>query len=171
MRIAQNIDSGMFSGNSVEWETPPHVFDLLDKEFHFTVDVCATSENRKCEKYFDQERDGLRQSWAGEVCWMNPPYRRQVGRWLKKAYEEARSGATVVCLLPSRTDTAWWHDYVMRATEIRLVRGRLYFGDGNGRAPFPSCIVIFRQVSDVFAPVVRSCVFPAKPPRIITHGI
>jgi len=131
-----------FSSKTDLWATPQDFFGKLNDEFRFTLDVCALPENAKCERYYTPEDDGLSQKWSG-VCWMNPPYGRAIGKWVEKAYIAAEEGATVVCLLPARTDTKWWHDYVMRATEIRLVRGRLKFGDGANSAPFPSAIVIF----------------------------
>ena len=134
-----------FSSKTGEWETPQALFDALDAEFHFTLDPCATPENAKCGRYFTKEIDGLAQSWAGETVFMNPPYGREIGKWVRKAFEEWRRGATVVCLLPSRTDTAWWHDYCMKATEIRFIRGRVKFVGGKYAAPFPSAIVIFAQ--------------------------
>ena len=130
--------------NSNEWETPQDLFDELDREFHFTLDPCATDQSAKCQKYFTKKDDGLSKSWAGEVVFMNPPYGREIGKWIKKAHEES-DNATVVCLIPSRTDTAYWHDYVMKGV-IRFIRGRLYFNRVNGEtgpAPFPSAIVIF----------------------------
>jgi len=133
------VNNGLFTSNTDLWSTPQSLFDELDKEFHFTLDVCATDENAKCERYFTKEDDGLSQEWKG-VCWMNPPYGREIGKWIKKAYE---SRATVVCLIPARTDTAWWHDYVMKAKEIRYIRGRLKFGGSKNSAPFPSAIVVF----------------------------
>lgn len=131
-----------FSSKTSEWETPQDFFDLLNSEFHFELDVCAKPENAKCPRYFTPEEDGLKQKWTG-VCWMNPPYGREIGRWVKKAYESAQEGATVVCLLPARTDTSWWHDYCMKG-EIRFIRGRLKFGGAKHPAPFPSAVVIFR---------------------------
>ena len=136
------ITSGMMSSNSNEWTTPQTLFDELNREFNFTLDPCATNENAKCKKYFTINEDGLIQDWDG-IVFMNPPYGREVGKWIKKVYEESQKGTTVVCLIPSRTDTAYWHDYVMRG-EIRFIRGRLRFGSGTGSAPFPSAIVIFR---------------------------
>lgn len=133
----------MFSSKSADWETPQWLYDELDKEFHFTVDVCATEKNAKCRDFFSLEVDGLEQNWRG-VCWMNPPYGRTIGKWVRKAYEESQNGATVVCLLPSRTDTAWWHDYCLKG-EIRFLRGRLKFSNSKNSAPFPSVIVIFRR--------------------------
>ena len=131
-----------FSSATDEWPTPQDFFDHLDEEFHFELDVCATPENAKCNQYFTKRENGLLQEWKG-VCWMNPPYGREIGQWVKKAYESALGGATVVCLLPARTDTSWWHDYCMKG-EIRFVRGRLKFGDARGNAPFPSAVVVFR---------------------------
>jgi site-specific DNA-methyltransferase (adenine-specific) len=130
-----------------DWETPPELFAEYDEEFHFTLDVCATEFNRKCLLYIDGERDGLVQPWEGATCWMNPPYGTAVAKWMEKAWAESRLGATVVCLVPARTDTAWWHDYAMRSSEIRFIRGRIGFirADGHrSRAPFPSAVVIFR---------------------------
>lgn len=139
------MTKGMYTSNSEEWGTPQELFNRLNKEFNFTLDVCASEENAKCPKYYTKEEDALKKEWGG-VIWMNPPYGRRIGIWVKKAKETARQGkATVVCLLPARTDTAWWHDYAMKANEIRLIRGRLKFGDGKGSAPFPSAIVVFKK--------------------------
>ncbi len=135
------MNSGMFTSVTDLWETPQELFDDLNHFYNFALDVCAIPENAKCEKYFTPEVDGLSQNWEG-VCWMNPPYGRQIGRWLKKAYESAQNGATVVCLIPARTDTAWWHDYVMKG-EVKFLRGRLKFGGSKNSAPFPSAIVTF----------------------------
>lgn len=141
------ITKGMYTSNSEEWGTPQELFNRLNKEFNFTLDICASKENAKCPKYYTKEEDALEQEWGG-VIWMNPPYGRQIGNWVKKARDAATQGkATVVCLLPARTDTAWWHDYVMKADEIRLIRGRLKFGDGKGSAPFPSAVVVFKKGS------------------------
>ena len=116
-----------YSSAADRWETPQWLFDLLDGEFHFETDVCATKDNAKCVRFFTPEVDGLAQEWQG-CCWMNPPYGREVGRWVEKARRSALGGATVVCLLPARTDTRWWHDLVVTtASEIRFIRGRLKF--------------------------------------------
>lgn len=131
----------MFSSHDCEWETPPDLFNKLNAIYHFTLDVCATCENAKCESYFTRSEDGLQQEWQG-VCWMNPPYGREIGKWVKKAYDAALHGATVVCLLPARTDTAWWHDYCMKG-RTHFIRGRLKFGGCGNAAPFPSAIVVF----------------------------
>lgn len=141
------MTKGMYTSNSEEWGTPQGLFNRLNKEFNFTLDICASKENAKCPKYYTKEEDALKQEWGG-VIWMNPPYGRKIGIWVKKAKEAARQEkATVVCLLPARTDTAWWHDYVMKANEIRLIRGRLKFGNSKGSAPFPSAVVIFEKGS------------------------
>lgn len=137
-----SMNKGMYTSNSCEWETPVDFFGKLDSEFGFDLDVCATPENAKCARYYTKEDDGLEKEWTG-VCWMNPPYGREIGKWMKKAYASAQSGATVVCLVPARTDTGWWHDYAMRG-EVRFVRGRLKFNGLNCNAPFPSAVVIFR---------------------------
>ena len=131
-----------FSSATHLWATPQDTFDALDAEFGFKTDVCALSENAKCGHFYSPEQDGLTQDWRG-ACWMNPPYGREIGKWMRKAYESSLSGATVVCLVPARTDTAWWHDYVMRG-EVRFIRGRLKFGGSKNSAPFPSAVVVFR---------------------------
>lgn len=133
----------MFSSNDMTWETPQWLFNKLDKEFNFTLDVCALPETAKCKNYYTPQIDGLKQDWEDNICWMNPPYGREVGVWIEKAYKESLKGAIIVCLIPSRTDTKYWHDYCMKANEIRFVKGRLKFGDSKNSAPFPSAIVIF----------------------------
>lgn len=141
----QNIH---FSSATDEWATPQDLFDKLDTEFDFTIDVCATPENAKCKQYYTKGDNALIQEWRG-VCWMNPPYSRGLqARFLKKAYDSSLNGATVVCLIPARTDTAHWHDYVMQG-EIRFIRGRLKFGGHKNNAPFPSALVIFRPKPSV----------------------
>ncbi len=135
----------MFSSKTDLWETPQWLFDELDREFHFTLDVCALPENAKCERYYTPEMDGLAQLWDG-VCWCNPPYGRTVGAWVRKARETAAAGHTVVMLLPARTDTRWFHEDIYRRerTEVRFLRGRLRFGGAGNSAPFPSMVVVFR---------------------------
>jgi site-specific DNA-methyltransferase (adenine-specific) len=136
-----------FSSATDEWATPDEIFAALAREFDFTLDPCATPENARCGRFFTRAVDGLSQSWSGETVFMNPPYGRKIGEWMRKAYESAAlEGATVVCLVPARTDTRWWHTYVMRG-EIRLLRGRLCFGNAVSAAPFPSAIVLFRPPS------------------------
>ena len=118
-----------------DWRTPTELYKELDDEFHFTLDPCPVNPTF----------DGLAMEWTGSV-YVNPPYGRQISRWIKKGYESSLHGALVVMLLPSRTDTAWFHDYC-RHGEIRFIRGRLHFDDGLQSAPFPSMIVIFRPCS------------------------
>lgn len=130
-----------FSSKTTEWSTPQALFDKLDAQFHFTLDVCATAENAKCEAFFTLDEDGLKQEWTG-VCWMNPPYGRGIGSWLRKAKESAAQGATVVCLVPASTSSAWWHDYAMKG-QVHFVRGRIKFGGALVNAPFSSAIVVF----------------------------
>lgn len=137
------LTSGLFTSRTEEWETPQYVFAILNKEFNFQVDVCATSENAKCKVYFDKQANGLEQEWSPFRCWMNPPYGKNISLWMKKAYQESQRGAMVVCLVPSRTDTRWWHDWAMKAGEVRLIAGRLSFGNSEQSAPFPSSIIIF----------------------------
>ena len=136
------INKGLFTSETDLWSTPQHVFDLLDAEFHFDKDVCATKENAKCKSYFTKEDDGLSKIWDFDMCWMNPPYGREIGKWVKKASEEK----CVVALLPARTDTKWFHDYIYnkKGVEIRFIKGRLKFGDSKNSAPFPSMVVIFK---------------------------
>jgi len=135
-----------FSSKSNEWETPQDFFDELDKEFHFTLDPCATHKNAKCKKYYTKEEDGLKQDWGGETVFCNPPYGREIAKWVRKCYEEAQKpNTTVVMLIPARTDTSYFHDYIYGKAEIRFIRGRLKFGDGTSPAPFPSMVVIFRN--------------------------
>ena len=131
----------IFAHKTVEWSTPQGFFDVLDSIFDFNLDVCATQENAKCTKYFTIKDDGLSKTWSG-VCWMNPPYGRQISKWVQKAYESACTGATVVCLLPARTDTKWWHKYCERGC-YRFVIGRLKFSNSLYNAPFPCVIVVF----------------------------
>lgn len=131
-----------YSSKTDLWSTPQILFDVLNQEFHFNLDVCATDENTKCARYFTEQQDGLAQDWQG-ICWMNPPYGDDIPFWVAKAHASADAGAVVVCLVPARTDTAWWWDHCIEG-EIRFLRGRLKFGDGKGSAPFPSAVVIFR---------------------------
>lgn len=139
------INKGMFTSNSIEWGTPQKLFDELNAEFHFTLDPCANEENHKCDKYFTMEDDGLSKSWEREVVFCNPPYGRALHKWVEKCYEEhIKHNITVVMLIPARTDTSYFHDYIYHNSEIRFIRGRLKFNDGNNPAPFPSMIVVYR---------------------------
>ena len=132
-----------FSSATDLWATPQDFFDQQNA-LHgpFDMDVCANADNAKCAVYFDKSMDGLAQKWVGK-CWMNPPYGREIGKWMKKAFESAGNGTVVVCLVPARTDTAWWHDYATKG-HITFIRGRLKFGGAKTSAPFPSAIVVFK---------------------------
>ena len=135
--------AALFSHERDDWATPKWLFERLDAEFHFTLDPCASDENATCPRFYTKAEDGLTRPWSGSV-FLNPPYGRPLGRWLEKAQESARAGATVVCLLPSRTDTGWFHDLVLpHAREIRFFRGRLRFQSATHSAPFPSLLVVF----------------------------
>lgn len=135
---------------SIVWGTDQEVFDYLDARFGpFKLDVCAVPENAKCPRYFTPEQDGLAQCWRGKgAVWMNPPYGREIGAWMRKAAEAGMDGTVVCCLVPARTDTAWWHNYAMGHGRVFLVRGRLKFGGAKQFAPFPSAVVVFGPVED-----------------------
>lgn len=148
---------GLFTSNSEEWETPHDFFLELDKEFGFEIDLCASLENAKCSRFITKEDDLLGLSngnpWTWykkdrttyKIAWMNPPYGRKIKDFVKKAYEcSFVGGMTVVCLLPARTDTKWWHDYCQKTSEVRFIQGRLKFSNSKWNAPFPSAIVVFR---------------------------
>lgn len=146
LRVLPRINLGGGEGRREDWGTPLWLFRKLDSEFHFTLDVCATAHNAKCPRFITRGEDALLTSWGKEICWMNPPYgQKQLPVWVRKARLEAKLGATVVCLVPSRTDASWWHDYVMDCAEIRFIRSRVNFDDGRRKAPFASAIVIFRH--------------------------
>lgn len=140
-----NLNSGLFTSETDQWATPQWLFDEWAKRFNFTLDVCALPENHKCDTYFSPDVDGLTQSWSGNICWMNPPYGREIGKWVEKAYLQSKAGACVVCLLPARTDTRWFHDYCLPYGEVIFIKGRLKFGDAKNSAPFPSMMVVFRM--------------------------
>lgn len=137
-----------YSSKTNEWYTPQEVFDPLNEEFNFTLDPCCTPKSSKCEKYFTKEDDGLKQNWGGHTVFINPPYGREIGKWVKKAYDESKNGSTCVMLIPARTDTSYWHDYIFNKAEVRFQRGRIKFEKPDGtkgdRAPFPVAFVIFR---------------------------
>ena len=139
------INQGLFSSNSNEWATPQAFFDELNAEFHFNLDPCSTHENAKCDRHFTVEDDGLSRDWGGYRVFCNPPYGRELSRWVKKCYDESRKPDTlVVMLIPARTDTSYFHDYIYhKAREIRFIRGRLHFNESKQGAPFPSMVVIF----------------------------
>ena len=148
----KSTQKAMFSSISIEWGTPQDFYDRLNNIFQFNLDPCSTESNSKCEESFSKEEDGLSQSWAGHRVFMNPPYGREIKNWIKKAYEEGQKPNTqVVCLIPARTDTKYWHSYCMKASEIYFVKGRLKFENTAEPdapatpAPFPSAVVVFRS--------------------------
>lgn len=134
----------MFSSKTDEWATPQEFFDSLNAEFNFTLDPCANIHNHKCKTYFTKQDNGLLHEWGGYKVFCNPPYGRAISEWVKKAYKEHLKGTTVVMLLPARTDTKWFHEYIYGKAEIRFVKGRLKFGGCENAAPFPSMVVIYK---------------------------
>lgn len=135
----------MFSSETDLWETPQEFFNKLDAKFHFTLDVAANDQNHKCERYYTRQQDGLSQPWDG-VIWCNPPYGREIGKWVEKAYKEnCERGTIVVMLLPARTDTRWFHNYIYGKADIQFIKGRLKFGGGKNSAPFPSMVVTYGE--------------------------
>lgn len=140
------MQKAMYSSKTGDWATPQGFFDLLDAEFHFTLDPCADEWNHKCERYYTKEQNGLVQPWEG-VVFCNPPYGRGIIKWVHKAIFEAKAGAIVVMLVPVRTDTRWFHWLALYVEELRFVKGRLKFGDGKDSAPFPSMVAVITQES------------------------
>ena len=139
------LTAGMFTSTTDLWNTPQAFFDELNAEFHFTLDPCANDDNHKCDKYYTEQQDGLLQDWGGQIVFCNPPYGRAIGAWVKKCYEESRKPNTlVVMLIPARTDTSYFHDYIYHKAELRFIRGRLHFNEAPQGAPFPSMVVVFR---------------------------
>lgn len=138
------INKGLFTSSTDEWATPQDFFQTLDEEFHFTLDPCSTDNNAKCKLHYTLKDNGLEQDWGGQIVFCNPPYGRTIKDWVRKAYEEStKPNTTVVMLIPARTDTAFFHDYIYhKAKEIRFIRGRLHFNEA-GPAPFPSMVVVF----------------------------
>lgn len=137
----------MFSSVDLSWETPPTLFNILNMEFNFTLDPCCTKQTAKCKKYFTEVEDGLIQDWSQDIVFVNPPYGRQLGKWVEKASKEAEKGATVVMLIPARTDTRWFHDFIYNKAEIRFLKGRVKFLQNKkelNAAPFPTMLVIFK---------------------------
>jgi phage N-6-adenine-methyltransferase len=135
----------MFSSKTGEWSTPQDFFDKLNWRFGpFDLDPCADPSNTKCQNFFTEAEDGLSKDWEGFTSFINPPYGRGIESWIKKGYEESRKEETkVVMLIPARTDTKYWHQYIMKADELYFVKGRLKFGDSTNSAPFPSAVVVF----------------------------
>lgn len=139
------ITEALFSSKTDNWATPQNFFDELNKEFHFTLDPCADEKNHKCEKFFTRKENGLLQDWSGESVFVNPPYGREIYNWFEKCYWEGHKENTIVVLLiPARTDTKYFHDFILNRSEIRFIKGRLKFGDSDNSAPFPSMVVVFR---------------------------
>lgn len=138
------ITKGMMSSNTDEWATPKEFYKQLNEKYHFTLDPCATHLNHKCNSYFTKETDGLKQDWGGYRVYCNPPYGREISKWVEKAYNENLKGTFIVMLLPARTDTKWFHDYIYKKHDIEFIKGRLKFNDGKNSAPFPSMIVIMK---------------------------
>lgn len=143
------MDKVLLSSKKMDYCTPMNFFIELDKEFNFALDAAATKASTKCNAYYTPETDGLKSPWnlAGGAVFCNPPYGREIGKWICKAYEEAQNGTTIVLLIPARTDTSYFHDYIYRKAEIRFLRGRLRFEDEDGTAyppaPFPSMVVVY----------------------------
>ena len=132
-----------FESATVEWPTPQELFDEYNSEFNFTLDVAATAENAKCAKFYTKEDDGLSQPWDG-FCWCNPPYGREIPKWLVKAIKETWRGVTTACLIPARTNTTWFHDYCLKYGEVRFIKGRPKFGSADHGLPQPLALVVFR---------------------------
>ena len=144
------MNASLFSSKKMDYCTPQAFFDKLNEEFRFSLDAAATDRTAKCPAYFTPETDGLKSSWSaagGGAVFCNPPYGREIGKWVAKAHAEAKSGRTVVLLIPARTDTSYFHDHIYGYAEIRFIRGRLRFTDEAGipfpPAPFPSMLVIY----------------------------
>lgn len=142
----------LMSSKDQTWETPNSFFNEINKEFNFTLDPCCSKDTAKCKKFYTEKEDGLIQDWSNDVVFMNPPYGRDIKKWIKKAHDEFLKGATVVCLIPSRTDTQYWHNWIFplyykNKIEIRFLKGRLKFGNSLNSAPFPSALVIYKNQS------------------------
>ena len=145
MGRCEMINEGLFSSKTDVWSTPQDFYDELNKEFYFTLDPAADEKNHKCNKYFTEKDNGLLQNWGGNIVFCNPPYGKVIGEWVRKAHEEAQKpNTTVVMLIPARTDTKYFHEYIYRKHEIRFIRGRLKFGESKNSAPFPSMVVVMK---------------------------
>lgn len=138
------INEGIFSSRTDEWGTPQKLFDELNNKYHFTLDPCATDENHKCDKYYTKEQDGLKMSWGRERVYVNPPYGKEIYKWIEKCYNENKLGTFIVLLVPARTDTRWFHNFIYKKHKIEFIKGRLKFNDGKQSAPFPSMVVIMK---------------------------
>lgn len=147
------MNSALLSSKKMDWCTPQDFFDRLNKEFGFVLDAAATEKTAKCPPYYTPKTDGLSQSWdCGGAVFCNPPYGREIGKWVKKAYDEAQKGITIVLLIPARTDTKYFHKYIYGKARIRFICERLKFTDENGQvfapAPFPSMVVIYNGLKN-----------------------
>ena len=135
-----------YSSKNNDWSTPQDFFDTLNKEFNFTLDPCATPETAKCKKFFTESEDGLSKDWGGNIVFCNPPYGTKIAAWVEKAYKESKKPHTlIVLLLPSRTDTRYFHKYVYHKCRMRFLKGRLKFGGSKTSAPFPSMLAIYSR--------------------------
>ena len=171
MSLTEGELKGLFSSATNEWSTPQEFFDQLNEEYRFTLDPCCTRETAKCDHFFTKEDDGLSRSWKGHTVFMNPPYGREIKDWIKKAYREScKPNTTVVCLIPARTDTRYWHKYCMKASEIRLIKGRLKFG-GKGPAPFPSAVVVFASLAQTTPDNIKRSIRTANRHRTLPGAI
>ena len=135
------MDAVLFSSKTDDWATPQDVFDKLHAEFHFDLDPCADDQNHKCERYFTKAEDGLMQDWGGAHVFCNPPYGKGIEKWVEKCSRQKLA----VMLIPARTDTRWFHDFIYGKAEVRFLKGRLKFGNSKNSAPFPSMVVIFKN--------------------------
>jgi len=147
--------NGKFDSARQDWETPPDIFEPLHAEFHFTLDAAASANNAKAAKFFDEHDDGLLQDWGREIVWLNPPYGEGAAKlsdWVEKSYRASLAGATVVLLIPARTNTNWFHDLCLDKGEVRFIRGRPRFIGCDHGLPWPLCVVIFRPRISSFAP-------------------
>lgn len=144
MTYSPEIQSG-----KTDWETPQYFFNYLNSFYHFNLDVCADERNHKMIPYFSINDDALKQNWTG-TCFMNPPYGYGIYWWIKKAFDEGQKGNKIVCLLPSRTDNSWFHEFVMKASEIIFIRGRIHFTNSKQSPQFGSIIVIFEKTLNKF---------------------
>ena len=149
------MNRALFTSNTEMWATPQDFFDKLNEEFHFDLDPCASPENYKCEKYFTEADNGLAQNWGGHRVFCNQTYGRKIAAWVKKCHDEALKGTLIVMLIPARTDTSYFHDYIYHKAELRFVRGRLKFGDAKQGAPFPSMVVIYNKKKIIWQNLFR----------------
>jgi phage N-6-adenine-methyltransferase len=137
-----------FEAVKTDWETPQYLFDELTKEFNFSLDVAASSENAKTKRYFTVLDNGLTKVWENEIVWCNPPYGTEVPKWLQKGLLSKSLNTTSVFLIPARTNTKWWHSLCMKASEIDFICGRPKFGESTHGLPFPLALIIFKPNVD-----------------------